>query len=63
LQLEDDGTDIFFRCSAHGDNFVDLYTVAKASGFLGSGGYSNVFFGVASNNPTAIGTLMSWDES
>lgn len=48
--IHDDGTNVSFEISQDGVNFVALYTVAKASGYLGSGGYSNVFFGVRQND-------------
>lgn len=65
LQISDDGTNAVFRYSADGANFVQLFSVAKASGFLGSSGYANVgfFVGGEANNDGAnkIGSLMSWD--
>lgn len=60
LRMADDGTNITFSQSNDGHNFGTLYTVAKASGYLGSGGYTNVCFGVAANGAAAYGTVMSW---
>lgn len=66
IQLVDDGTNISFRFSYSGDlnDFIDMYTIAKASGYLGATGYSNLIFGAqhfgASPTSKAIGTLMSW---
>lgn len=64
LQIEDNGTTVFFRVSVDGSTFREVFSVAKASGFLGSGGYSNVVFFANRNNTTgtstAYATLMSW---
>jgi len=52
LQINDDATTVHFRYSFDLMNFIEAFSVAKASGFLGSGGYSHILFGVggASNN-------------
>lgn len=60
FKIRDDGTTVYFMWSADGVNFITLYSVAKSSGALGSGGYSNVFFGVSARNSDTYGTLMSW---
>lgn len=59
VKLADDGTNISFATGHDGANFVVLYTVAKASGYLGATGYSNL---ILFNNPgvASITTLMSW---
>lgn len=66
VRLVDDGTNVTFRMSQSGDtnDFIDVFTVAKASGYLGPTGYSNIVFaaqhfGTSPTSP-AIGTLMSW---
>lgn len=67
VQVEDDGTNVYFRLSADGATFREVFSVAKASGFLGGSGYTNiVFFGNRNNNTgtsTAYCTLMSYDEA
>lgn len=64
LRLKDDGTTVFFQKSVSGDDndFIDLFSIAKASGFLGSGGYSNIFFGTNAANSQTIATLHSYSE-
>lgn len=63
MRLADNGTNITFSTSHDGVNFSLVYTVAKASGFLGSGGYSSIFFGVEANGETTYGTLMSYAQA
>jgi len=64
VQLRDDGTNVSFAFSYDGANFLPLFSVAKASGFLGASGYSNIIFFVnpQSTGPT-LGTLLSWTQS
>lgn len=63
LQIMDDGTNISFGLSQDGANFLQVFSVAKSSGFLGASGYSNVLFYISPQGGRAIGTLMSWTES
>lgn len=42
---------------------ITLYTVAKASGYLGGSGYSNVFFGINRNSGYQAAGLYSYKES
>lgn len=58
LQIEDDGTDVYFRASLDGVSFATLYSVAKSSGYLGSTGYSHVLInGPAANSAFTIMSL------
>ena len=66
-RIADNGTNVTFSMSNDGFNFVQIYTVAKASGFLGSSGYSSVGWGMeafagagANNPPSAYVVLKSW---
>lgn len=59
-KLRDDGTNVTFSFSQDGVSWIAWYTVAKASGFLGATGYSNIVFGVNSFSLQAWATLMSW---
>lgn len=66
-RIRDDGTNVTFSTSNDGFNFIQIYTIAKASGFLGSSGYSNVGWGMeafagagAANPPSAYAVLKSW---
>jgi hypothetical protein len=64
LQIQDDGTNVSFAFSQDGANFLPVYSVAKASGFLGASGYSNlVFFVDPRGTSRTLGTLMSWSEN
>jgi hypothetical protein len=63
LQLTDDGTNVSVAFSQDGSLFVTLFSVAKASGFLGAAGYSNlVFFANPQGSRTCM-TLVSWVQS
>lgn len=62
FQLSDNGTNITFAFSKDGSNFFTILTQAKSAGYLGSSGYTNIFFGIRPNNsPNMIGTIMSWN--
>lgn len=63
LRIADDGTNISFQYSNDGVNFVVLYTAAKSGAYLGSGGYTNIVFGIAMASTTGYCTLMSYHES
>jgi len=60
LQIADDGTSVSFGFSQDGSNFLTVFTVAKASGWLGANGYSNALFFVNPVNSQNLATLMSW---
>jgi hypothetical protein len=63
VQIQDSGSTAYFRISADGFNFITLFSVAKASGFLGASGYSNIVFFVNAQSTDDVGTLMSWTKS
>jgi len=68
LQIQDDGTNVYFRVSADGYNFITPYSMAKAGSFLGASGYTNIGWGISyqagySGTPNIIGTLMYWNIS
>jgi hypothetical protein len=60
LRLKDDGTNITYSISSDNQFFQQIYTVAKSSSYLGSGGFN--YLGIFVNSQTAdVGsTLMSW---
>ena len=60
FKITDDGTTVKFYYSYDGGAFTQAFSVSRASGYLGSSGYTNVFFGVNSNTAATLGTLMSW---
>jgi hypothetical protein len=60
LQIHDDGTNVSFAFSQDGSFFVTLFSVAKASGYLGSTGYSNLVFFVNPQGGQTFATLLSW---
>lgn len=62
LKIRHNGTTVYFQASSDGVNFATIYSVAAASGFLGSSGYSNAFFGCASRAEQMLATLKSWTE-
>lgn len=63
LRIADDGTNVSFSWSADGANFIAAFSVAKASGFLGGSGYSNVCFAVNPKNSDTNGGILSWEEA
>lgn len=63
LQLNDDGTNAKFRISHDGVNFLEVFSIAKASGYLGGSGYTNVIFGTDPLNAATVATLMEYDET
>lgn len=67
MRIIDDGTNVKFQFSIDGSTFIQLYTIAKASGYLGSSGYSSVGFFTKSDSggggfPTVLG-ILSYDEA
>jgi hypothetical protein len=68
VRIRDDGTTVYFQTSVSGDDndFTTLYSVAKASGFLGASGYSNIVLFVnrtgTSGSLPANGTLFSFEQ-
>lgn len=66
LRIRDDGAgNVLFQLLPGGDpaNAETVYSVAKSSGYLGSSGYSNIFYGIW-RNAAAIGAMLySYQES
>jgi hypothetical protein len=63
LQIGDDGTTVSFSFSQDGTTFLPLFSVAKASGYLGASGYSNLILWVDPRASRTLGTIMSWTQS
>jgi hypothetical protein len=63
LQIADDGTNVSFAFSQDGANYLPVFSVAKASGFLGANGYSNVVFFTDPRGSKTIATLLSWTQN
>jgi hypothetical protein len=64
FQIQDDGTNVSFAFSQDGANFLPVYSVAKASGYLGATGYSNLIFIVDPRGTSrTLGTVMSWTQN
>lgn len=61
VRITDDGTNVHFSINLGGNygQAEDVYTIAKASGYLGATGYSNIFFGINRNNGLTMAALMS----
>ena len=55
FRVSDDGTNVTFSNSVDGVSFIQLFTVAKSSGYLGTSGYTNVGIFIDFNTG-AIGT-------
>jgi hypothetical protein len=63
LQIADDGTTISVAFSQDGANFLQVYSVAKSSGWLGASGYSNIIFFTNPRTSQTLATLMSWTQN
>lgn len=63
LEIKDDGTNVVFSMSADGDQFIPRFTVSKASGYLGSTGYTNIVFGASCSGVAANATLLSYSQT
>jgi hypothetical protein len=64
MQIKDDGTNVSFAFSQDGLSFLQVFTVAKASGYLGATGYSKVIFAVNPQGASrTLGTVMSWTQN
>lgn len=66
VRIEDDGTNVKFLWSLNGATFQELFSVAKASGYLGSSGYSQIaFMGWCNRTSPSMGILshlLSWTQ-
>lgn len=62
LRIRDDGTNVIFSFGTDGVNFIQAYSVAKSSGYLGSSGYSNVVVG-GSGGAIIYMTVLEWTET
>jgi hypothetical protein len=61
MQLQDDGTTVSFAFSQDGANFVNIFSIAKSAGYLGSLGYGNLLHFVNPGGGSAsTTTVMSW---
>ena len=56
-------TDVYFCWSNDGITFLEVYRVAKASGYLGEDGYNTIVFGVDANNFEVAALLEKWEET
>lgn len=64
FRIADDGTGVSFAISQDGANFLPVFSTAKATGFLGATGYSNLLFFIDPLTTShTIGTLLSWTQS
>ncbi|AJC83313.1 hypothetical protein IE4803_PD00109 (plasmid) [Rhizobium etli bv. phaseoli str. IE4803] len=60
MQIADDGSTVSVGISQDGANFLQLFSTAKSTGWLGASGYSNVVFFINPQGGLTTGTLMSW---
>lgn len=63
FRVRDDGTNVSFAFSQDGSNFLQVFTVAKSSGWLGASGYNDIVFFANPNGSQTLGTLMSWAQN
>jgi len=61
-ELNDNGTNVTFSVSEDGVTWQQVYTIAKSSGYLGSGGYANIFIGVDPYSEGVSLVLMSYSD-
>ncbi len=62
LKIADDGTNVTFSYSSDGHVFVTLFTVAKASGYLGATGYTHIFVGSPGGTGANNVVVISWTQ-
>jgi hypothetical protein len=60
LRYKDDGTNLYFSYSYDGIVFIQLYTVSKASSYLGSGGFNYLGYIIEPQSVAMASVLMSW---
>lgn len=60
LQVKDDGTNVIFQACMDGVNFYTVFSVAKASGYLGATGYTHLFVGTPGGSGSGQVTVISW---
>lgn len=60
LQISDDGTNIAFSFSQDGANFQTAFSTAKAAGWLGASGYSNIVVATNPQGSPTTTTILSW---
>lgn len=63
FRLQDDGTNVSFAFSQDGANFLQVFAIAKSSGWLGASGYSNVMFFANPQGGQTVSSLMSWAQN
>lgn len=63
LQYQDDGTNIYFRYSTDGSNFVQFYTIAKASSYLSGTGFNDIGVALAPFTVATAYTLLSYQQN
>lgn len=62
--MRDDGTNVHWDMSSDGVNWFELYSISKASGYLGSSGYNEVCAGMYSESDGShTGTSYAWNMS
>lgn len=61
-KIRDDGTTIYFYSSGDGLNWGLEYSVAKASAYLGSSGYTKLFAGCPGGSGAVNITVASWTQ-
>jgi len=62
--LRDDGTNVYWEVSFDGVEFIPVYSVAKAAGYLGAGGYNVNYVGINTSGlyaGTSYMTIRAWD--
>ncbi len=60
FKIRDDGTTVYFMFGVDGINFFTFFSVAKSSGYLGSGGYTHIFVGSPGGSGAEDNTVLSW---
>lgn len=64
LGIRDDGTTVYFKVGTSPKSLITVFSVSRASGFLGSTGYSSIFVGGnnSGNGKEAGVELLSWTQ-
>lgn len=59
FKIRDDGTNVTFSISQDGAQWMQAYTVAKSSGFLGATGYNQLCYALDANGNNVFGTVLA----
>lgn len=60
FRIQDDGTNVSFAFSQDGATYLQVFSTAKSSGWLGANGYTYLTLAMDSRGSRTLATLLSW---